>query len=116
MPPPPPLPLRRHSASATTRPPRRESYRLSKWAALRSLLVTAKEIAGGMCLLHSYKIIHGDLSGVWHWSICRCRGLVGGWVGSSGAKQAGQEATQPSAVTQHPPAVPPLHAVPFVAV
>ncbi|GIL58940.1 hypothetical protein Vafri_13943 [Volvox africanus] len=40
----------------------RESSRLSKWAALRSLLVTAKEIAGGMCLLHSYKIIHGDLS------------------------------------------------------
>ncbi|KAG2437299.1 hypothetical protein HXX76_005957 [Chlamydomonas incerta] len=40
----------------------REGGRLSKWAALRSLLVTAKEIAGGMCLLHSYKIIHGDLS------------------------------------------------------
>ncbi|KXZ54294.1 hypothetical protein GPECTOR_5g380 [Gonium pectorale] len=40
----------------------RENGRLSKWAALRSLLVTAKEIAGGMCLLHSYKIIHGDLS------------------------------------------------------
>ncbi|KAG2453167.1 hypothetical protein HYH02_002491 [Chlamydomonas schloesseri] len=40
----------------------REGGRLSKWAALRSMLVTAKEIAGGMCLLHSYKIIHGDLS------------------------------------------------------
>ncbi|GLC42068.1 hypothetical protein PLESTB_001064600 [Pleodorina starrii] len=40
----------------------RESARLSKWGALRSLLVTAKEIAGGMCLLHSYKIIHGDIS------------------------------------------------------
>lgn len=41
----------------------REGGRLSRWAALRSLLVTAKEIAGGMCLLHSYKVIHGDLSG-----------------------------------------------------